>query len=382
MQQARLNPSTLGFTLIELLVVVSIIGLLVALLLPAVAASREASRRAQCLNNLKQMGLALANYQSTHASFPPGGVNRLIKNASELNGWSNRDGLGYANALSWRTLMLPDLEQSPLYNAINFNVPSDAGGPDKGAGFTLWATSVAAFLCPSDSGHEDGFRDSSAADGTLGQYPQVGLPIDPATGEAVTRVPVTSYVGSFGDNYSVTSLLPSSPWETPCGASLPPGQTRFGWPGFWGTTYGCDEAAGRDNGGKLRGIFDYRTGQTTRLQEISDGASTTILVGETLSAQRADVILWEAHSAAAGTAIPMNLSTERAPCSDGQTWTTLDLGCRFSFAYAGFKSEHQGGANFLFCDGSVRFLKDSIARSTYAALGSKDGAEVIDAGAY
>jgi prepilin-type processing-associated H-X9-DG protein len=78
----------------------------------------------------------------------------------------------------------------------------------------------------------------------------------------------------------------------------------------------------------------------------------------------------------------MNLLTERAPCSDGQMWTIIDVGCRFSTASAGFKSEHPGGVNFLFCDGSVRFLKDSIARTTYAALGSKAGSETVSADAY
>jgi prepilin-type processing-associated H-X9-DG protein len=191
-----------------------------------------------------------------------------------------------------------------------------------------------------------------------------------------------SYWGSFGDNYSMTTLVVSSPWETPCGVELPPGQARIGWPGFWGTTYGCNEATGRDGGGGLRGLFDYRTGQITRLQGITDGTSSTILVGEGLSAQRADATLWEAHSAAAGTAIPMNLKTERAPCSDGQTWTSLDVGCRFSPASAGFKSDHPGGVNFLFCDGSIRFLKESIARPIYAGLGSRAGGEAIGADAY
>src|SRR5206468_12274352 len=141
--------------------------------------------------------------------------------------------------------------------------------------------------------------------------------------------PVKSYDGSFGDNYSMTTLVASSPWETPCGVDLPPGQTRIGWPGFWGTTYGCNAAAGRDNGGKLRGIFDYRTGQTTRLGEVTDGTSSTIIVGEGLSAQRADNTLWDASSASAGTAIPMNLLTDRAPCTDGLMWDSLDIGCRF-----------------------------------------------------
>jgi prepilin-type N-terminal cleavage/methylation domain-containing protein/prepilin-type processing-associated H-X9-DG protein len=382
MQPSSVRQARRGFTLIELLVVVLIIGVLIALLLPALSAARESSRRAQCTNNLKQIGIALSSYESSHGSFPPGGVNRLIRNAPETNGWGNQDGLGYANGLAWRALILPQLDQSPIYNAINFSVPLDAGAPDKGAGFTVWMTSVAVFLCPSDSGQEDGFRPSNTADAANGQTAQSAPPLDPATGASAEVAPVQSYDGSFGDNYSMTTLSPSSPWETPCGVEPPAGQPRIGWPGFWGTTYGCNMSAGRDDGGKLRGIFDYRTGQTTRMRQITDGTSATILVGEGLSAQRADNTLWDASSATAGTAIPMNWLTERAVCSDGRTWNTLDIGCRFSHAFAGFKSEHPGGVNFLFCDGSVRFLKESIARPTYAALGSKAGAETISADSY
>jgi prepilin-type processing-associated H-X9-DG protein len=274
------------------------------------------------------------------------------------------------------------LEQSPLYNSLNLRLPLDAGGPDKGAGFTAWRTALAVFVCPSDSGHEDGFRPSNAADAAEGQWAHAPPPLDPSTGSAAAETPVSSYVGSFGDNYAMRTLAPSSPWETPCGADPPPGRPRIGWPGFWGTTYGCDITEGRDRGGRLRGVFDYRTGQVTRLSDVSDGTSGTLLVGETLPAQRADNNLWDANGSVAGTSVPMNLPTGRPACNDGKTWVSLDVGCRFSAASAGFKSEHPGGGNFLFCDGSVRFLKAGVAPATFAALGSKSGNEVVGGDAY
>lgn len=376
-----------GFTLVELLVVVLIISVLVLLLLPALQVARESSRRTQCTNNLKQIGLGLLNYESAHKSFPLGGVQRLIGSTNEMNGWGNQDGLGFANCLNWRALTLPQLEQNTIYNSINFNLPVDSAGPSGGAAFiTIWKASISVFLCPSDSGHEDGFRASNAADPLNGQYGFLEPPTDPSTGTAAEVTAVSSYDASFGDNYSMTTLNATSPWETPCGAQTPPGQPHLGWPGFWGTTYGCDITLGRDQGGKLRGIFDYRTGQFTRLGDITDGTTNTILVGETLSAERADDTFWVANGSVAGTAIPMNLETDRAPCTDqfgtAPRFGSLDIGCRFSYAAAGFKSEHPGGVNFLFCDGSVRFLKRSIARATYSSLGSKAGGEVIGADSY
>lgn len=376
-----------GFTLIEMLVVVMIISVLILLLLPAIQAARESSRRVQCLNNLKQIGLGLSNYESAHKSFPLGGVQRLIGSTPEINGWGNEDGFGYANCLTWRALMLPHLEQSALYNSINLYLPINSAGPNRGATFiTIWNITLSVFVCPSDSGNDDGFRPSNTADAVNGQYGFLDPPTDPATGSSAAVTPISSYDASFGDNYSMTTLNPSSPWETPCGAETPEGQPHIGWPGFWGTTYGCDITLGRGQGGKLRGVFDYRTGQITQLGDISDGTSNTIMVGETLAAQRGDNNFWVANGSVAGTAIPMNRLTERAPCTDQEgrlpSFGSLDIGCRFSYAAAGFKSEHPGGVNFLFCDGSVRFIKESIARPTYAALGSKAGAEVIGADSY
>src|SRR5438105_1823365 len=102
-----------AFTLIELLVVIAIIAVLIALLLPAVQAAREAARRAQCVNNLKQIGIALHNYHDQNGSFPLGGVNLGPSSA----GWT-----GGTSALSWRALILPQLEQGNIYNAMNLGI--------------------------------------------------------------------------------------------------------------------------------------------------------------------------------------------------------------------------------------------------------------------
>ena len=125
-----------GFTLIELLVVIAIIAVLIALLLPAVQAAREAARRAQCVNNLKQIGLAMHNYNSTFDVIPPGGVVVLA------NPWANN-----SNMLSWRTLILPQMEQNNLYNSVNVNINA-WGGYDTGAMYTAWVTVALVMALP------------------------------------------------------------------------------------------------------------------------------------------------------------------------------------------------------------------------------------------
>src|SRR5262245_60210859 len=105
------SPSRRGFTLIELLVVIAIIAVLIALLLPAVQAAREAARRSQCVNNLKQLGLALQTYESAHTKFPPGNVTATIDVGMGLSSWTG---------WSPHAMLLPYLEQTPLYNSANF----------------------------------------------------------------------------------------------------------------------------------------------------------------------------------------------------------------------------------------------------------------------
>ncbi|QDV34803.1 DUF1559 domain-containing protein [Tautonia plasticadhaerens] len=131
-----------GFTLIELLVVIAIIGVLIALLLPAVQSAREAARRAQCTNNLKQLGLALHNYESASAGFPPGIVTTTSNLPDEFSTWV---------AWSPQSMLLPYLEQQPLYNAANFNWACCWYGDEAYVtNSTVVFTRIAAFLCPSD----------------------------------------------------------------------------------------------------------------------------------------------------------------------------------------------------------------------------------------
>jgi prepilin-type N-terminal cleavage/methylation domain-containing protein/prepilin-type processing-associated H-X9-DG protein len=157
-----------AFTLIELLVVVAIIGLLVALLLPAVQAAREASRRAQCVDNLKQIGLALANYESAHRTFPPGYVSNFTADGTDTGpGWG------------WAAMALPQAEQGPLYGAVNFNLAIE-----NAANLTVRMPLLGVYLCPSDTVPPSWWAQSRDAGGN---------PI-----ARICQVASANYVGMFG----------------------------------------------------------------------------------------------------------------------------------------------------------------------------------------
>ena len=224
------SSSRRGFTLIELLVVIAIIAVLIALLLPAVQSAREAARRAQCTNNLKQLGLAFANYEATNGVFPLGAVTGVTNAAN--SGWGNQLN---NNGVSWVALTLPFFEQNNLFNSINFQVAitNNLAQPDFA---TAWYTKINTLQCPSD-GDQDGFRaDGRSGGGGLGQYAATAAPLPPGGGTPM--VPVTNYLASFGDNYCIGALTTSAifPTETPYTIWPPvPGQPRIGWPGYQGT---------------------------------------------------------------------------------------------------------------------------------------------------
>jgi prepilin-type N-terminal cleavage/methylation domain-containing protein/prepilin-type processing-associated H-X9-DG protein len=163
------SPPRRGFTLIELLVALAIIGVLIAILLPAVQAAREAARRAQCVNNLKQVGIALHNYEGAHGALPPGYISNFTAAGDDTGpGWG------------WAAMLLPPLEQGPTFAALNFNLAIEA--PDNQTG-RLVVLNI--FLCPSDR-----VRPSWTASR---RDPATGQPLGP-----ICDIAPSNYVGMFG----------------------------------------------------------------------------------------------------------------------------------------------------------------------------------------
>jgi prepilin-type N-terminal cleavage/methylation domain-containing protein/prepilin-type processing-associated H-X9-DG protein len=363
-----------GFTLIELLVVIAIIAVLIGLLLPAVQSAREAARRIQCVNNMKQIGLGFANYESTYQLFPPGAITGATSptNAgwgAELNN----------NIVSWVALTLPFVEQSPLFNNINFSQRSWNNGTWQ----TVWYTKVGILTCPSDGDNPSGFRPDGYHSNGLGQYPTQSVQ-NIITGEWL--VPVMNYAVSFGDNYCVgPNNPPGYVTETPTTLwPNPPGYPRIGWPGEQGTygdILGNDPAAAGQTPGALRGMFDVNDGQIVSIASITDGTNNTISMGELLPAQRADDEVWQYNGNGHGTTVPMNLQTP-LNCDTAGGFGSTNWQSRCAYTNTNFKSKHPGGVNFLFADGSVHFLKQTIALTTFCALGSRAGGEVISADQY
>jgi prepilin-type processing-associated H-X9-DG protein len=172
------------------------------------------------------------------------------------------------------------------------------------------------------------------------------------------------------------------PTETPISIWPPvPGQPRVGWPGEQGTMLNITCGVGGNSVGALRGMFDVNDGQTVTIASITDGTSNTIAAGEGLPAQRADNNVWEWNSGANGTTVPMNYFSGLS-CGSTGGWGAFNWAGRCAYTNTGFKSHHPGGCNFLFVDGSVHFLKQTINMFTYCSLGSRNGGEVLSSDAY
>jgi prepilin-type N-terminal cleavage/methylation domain-containing protein len=310
-----------AFTLVELLVVIAIIGILIALLLPAVQAAREAARRAQCANNLKQIGLALHSYHAACGSFPHGNINRTAGlcpgMAEPAVSYSTRFG-------NWLIALLPYIEQSPLFDSYDLDYHNES--PENRA---VRETSVAAYVCPSD------FAPETPAVPATGPAAQAGARYMPGSYRAV------SGRSNDGVNYFDSEMMQS--FE-------PDLRGAIHVVGVWGTT-------------------------TERIADIRDGTSNTLMVGEsTTRTSPARRTFW-AYPFAYYT---MSAATPQARTLMGDYDRCVEMGgaggdipCK-----RGWGGLHPDGLNFVLCDGSVVFLSDSVAPDLFGDLATIAGREV------
>ncbi len=326
-----------GFTLIELLVVIAIIAVLIALLLPAVQAAREAARRSQCINNLKQMGLALHNYHDSVEAFPPGYIasSRFIDGETDTSpGWG------------WASMILPQMDQSPLFNSTNFNLPVQHP-----TNSTAVQTVLSTFLCPSDL---------PPPGGTFTVTDALNPPV------AIAKVAASSYAACTGND-------------------------------------AADVALGMNDDGLGNGLF-YRN-SSVRIAWITDGTSQTVMLeerdwaiseGTWTGAISGGIIQRGAMnptpSIAAGGA-PFYL----APCLVQVHCNMINSNSDMDSGLDDPSSLHPGGVNILFADGSVHFLRSVPSNSgvnsngttryspgsiIFQALGTRAGGEVVSADSY
>jgi prepilin-type N-terminal cleavage/methylation domain-containing protein/prepilin-type processing-associated H-X9-DG protein len=331
-----------GFTLIELLVVIAIIAVLIALLLPAVQAAREAARRAQCVNNMKQMGLALHNYHSVSNSLPPGRIWAPIPGGSTFPTIFSG-----AQNTPWFVLMLAQFEQLALYNAFNFNLGSEGPNAPLPLGFvansTIGATRLAMFQCPSDA--------------------------------VMTFQISTSYVG---------------------GALSGPIFTKGNYAVSWGNTDWKQENLGTTN--YLQSAFGHNG--NISFASVIDGLSTSVFMAEVLQAAINDVrgLMWSTVPGGCSfmTRYTPNGTQDYLKLRTGGDYLNQTIFCTNdpgrqlpctggagdSAAFAGARSRHFGGINVLMGDGSVRFNKNSISPTVWIAINSIQAGEVFGADAY
>jgi prepilin-type processing-associated H-X9-DG protein len=361
------------------LVVIAIIAVLIALLLPAVQAAREAARRSQCTNNLKQIGLALHNYHTAIDRFPMG----VSKNPLYYAGDTDAE-WGYGRWTGWsaQALLLGYIDQNPMYNAANFNLgPGCSGGMvGSAANSTVYNSRINNYLCPSDT--NAGALRSNSYHASIGSTTYES----PITTPGMFAVWNAFGVRDCTDGTSNTIAFA----EALCGrASVASGNTSQG------DAYRGDVVENANNpGGGGQGADDPAGYYGTSAQYLYASANSAAVI----AALQACATAWTNQSTASYSAM-----RGFSWCDGNGGWTYTNIiqtpnrdsifpggGCRWncagcgidsSFSYA-VSSNHPGGANILMTDGSVRFVKDGVSRLTWWALGTRNGGEVISSDSY
>jgi prepilin-type N-terminal cleavage/methylation domain-containing protein/prepilin-type processing-associated H-X9-DG protein len=362
--------SRAGFTLIELLVVISIIAVLIALLLPAVQAAREAARRAQCVNNLKQIGLALHNYHSAANTFPMGSsLSWSVKYGGIGKGWG---------AWSVHSLLLPHVEQSVLYNAANFSLDAD---PSEGFNSTVVLTRIASFMCPSDN--PAGISYINNYRGSIGTSVVQGIPSKQISG-LFSMSSLRNVYGGGNPTIGLNLVTDGS------ANTIAFGEAMVGILGRGNAHPGNGMSVNAKSANNFSKDWDGQDVQqkpaanlAAALQQCNDFWKT-MTPGSTWPSGMKERSGW--FWAIGGRSITL-FNTVIPPNSSTAPWGLCEMtncpSCVPTEAqFDNASSYHPGGANFTFADGSVKFLKTSISMPIYWALGTRDYGEVISSDSF